>query len=550
MLTTLSIKNYALISQLNVNFNSGFSIITGETGAGKSILLGALGLVLGKRADSSYLKNSENKCVIEAEFDIKDYKLESFFKKQDIDYEPLTIIRREILPSGKSRAFINDTPTTLNVLNTLSEKLVDVHSQHQTLVLSNTNFQFNIIDALASNEKRLASYKRGLVLYNSLKKELETLLASQEEATKQYDYNLHLYNELVDAKFTIDEQQKIEKELELLNNVELIKTNLTESLQILDNEELGLVNVTATLQSKLRQISAFSDDYNELFNRITSVEIELKDIVSEIENSNEEVVFNPSEIERLSERLQLIYDLLKKHNAESIADLLQIQEALSVKVDEVQNSSIAIAKKEKEIEKVEFDLNKLAAIISEKRKKTIPKFTKQLEAMLKELGMQNARFQFNLTTSTAFLANGKDELKLLFSANKGNNYGELKKIASGGELSRIMLSIKSILSKYTKLPTIIFDEIDTGVSGEISYKMGDIMKQMSENMQVISITHLPQIAAKGQHHYKVFKNEIEGSVTTQLKLLSDAERINEIAEILGGKDLSSSAIAHAKELLN
>ena len=550
MLTNLSIKNYALIEQLNVNFNGDFSIITGETGAGKSILLGALGLVLGKRADSSFLKKSDQKCIIEAEFDIKNYSLASFFSDEDLDFEPVTIIRREILPNGKSRAFINDTPTTLNVLNSLSKKLIDIHSQHQTLELSDTNFQFKIIDALASNEQRLASYKRGLTLYHKLKAAHKDLLNLQLEAKQQYDYNLHLYNELETANLKEGEQEQIEKELDAMNNVELIKSNLTEALQLSENEDVGLISLLSLFKSKISQITSFSEEYEDFFNRIESVEIELKDLVNEIEKSNENIVFNPVEIEKANDRLQLIYDLLKKHQVTSITELIKVQEKLSVKVDAVENSSKILSEKEKEIEKVANDLDKLATTISNKRKKVIPNFVKQLEKMLSELGMANARFQFNLIDSDAFLPNGKNELKLLFSANKGENYGELKKVASGGELSRIMLSVKSILSNYTNLPTIIFDEIDTGVSGEVSNKMGDIMKQMSENMQVISITHLPQIAAKGAHHYKVYKEEVSNNVVTQLKLLSKQERIDEIAEILGGKTLTDSAIAHAKELLN
>ncbi|PHR73993.1 MAG: DNA repair protein RecN [Lutibacter sp.] len=550
MLTTLSIKNYALIEELTVSFDNGFSVITGETGAGKSILLGALGLVLGKRADSTFLKNSDQKCIVEAEFNIHNYDLESFFNDEDLDFESSTIIRREILPNGKSRAFINDTPTTLNVLNSLSEKLIDIHSQHQTLALSDTNFQFEIIDALASNEQKVASYIRGLSLYNSIIKELEELKTSQSEVKQQHEYNLHLFTELETADLKVGEQEEIEKDLDVMNNVELIKLSLTESLQIVDDEEIGINGLIGLLKSKLNQIAPFSGEYNSFFKRIESVEIELKDVIQELERSNESVSFNPAEIEKLGDRLQIIYDLSKKHTVNSISELLEIKETLSEKVDQVENSSRELSKKQKEIDKIVADLDKLAMSIHKNRKSTIPKFTKKLQLMLKSLGMENARFQFNLSFSQNFLSNGKDELKLLFSANKGENYGELKKVASGGELSRIMLSIKSILSDYIKLPTIIFDEIDTGVSGEISNKMSDIMQQMSLNMQVMSITHLPQIAAKGNHHYKVYKEDIQNRTITQLKRLSSEERVNEIAEMLGGKSLTDSALAHAKELLN
>lgn len=550
MLTSLSIKNYALIQELQVSFDDGFSIITGETGAGKSILLGALGLVLGKRADVSYLKDATQKCIIEAQFDIQQYALKPFFEEEDLDFEELTILRREILPSGKSRAFINDTPATLNVLSSLSEKLIDIHSQHQTLELSDTQFQFRIIDVLASNESKIASYKRGLTLYNQYQKELRDIESNQEAAKQQYEYNLYLFNELESADLKVGEQEKIESTLEKLNNVETIKLSLEESFQIAENEEFGIVNLINTFKSKLQHIAPYSKEYKLLLERIQSLEIEFKDIVSEIETSNEAIQYNPSELEKLNDKLQMIYDLLKKHSVSSITELLLIQEALSEKVYEVENATKIIGEKKKEIDKVSVDLNKLAKSISKNRHTIIPKFKSKLETILQSLGMENARFQFSLNPSESFFVNGKDELSLLFSANKGANFGELKKIASGGELSRIMLAVKSILASYINLPTIIFDEIDSGVSGEISNRMGDIMQQMSNEMQVISITHLPQIAGKGLHHFKVYKEEVSGQVITQLKKLSDDERIGEIAEMLGGKDLSEAAKAHAKELLN
>ncbi|MGK0127008.1 MAG: DNA repair protein RecN (Recombination protein N) [Candidatus Azotimanducaceae bacterium] len=550
MLTALSINNYALIEELNVKFDKDFSIITGETGAGKSILLGALGLVLGKRADVTFLKNKEQKCIIEVEFNIEGYQLNSFFANEDLDYEKLTIIRREILPNGKSRAFINDTPTTLSVLNLLGEKLVDIHSQHQTLELANKKFQFKIIDALASNEKLLVSYNEEHSIFTTLQQELSELIDSQQESKEQYDYNLHLFNELESADFKEGEKETIEQELDKLNNVEEIKLNLNESIQIFDNEEVGLDSLLKLYKSKLSRIATFSPLYNELESRIGSIEIELKDISDEITRANETVSFDPVELEKLNDRLQLIYDVLKKHSVASISELLNIQESLSDKVYAVENASVAISEKRSQIEKAVITLNTTAKKIHVNRKAVIPTFIEKLERLLKGLGMENTRFQINLTPSESFLNNGKDDLELLFSANKGTSFGELKKIASGGELSRIMLSVKFILSKYINLPTIIFDEIDTGVSGEISNKMGEIMQLMSTQMQVISITHLPQIAAKGNHHYKVYKEEMNGVIETQLRLLSQEERITELAEMLGGKKLSDSAIAHARELLN
>lgn len=550
MLTKLSIKNYALIENLSVDFHDGFSTITGETGAGKSILLGALGLVLGNRADTTYLKNTEKKCVIESEFSIEKYDLESFFEDEDLDFEPLTIIRREILPSGKSRAFINDTPTTLSVLKLLSEKLIDIHSQHQTLELSDSQYQFKIIDTLAANKDLITNYKKILLEHNSLKRELKELLDSQENFKQQYEYNLHLFEELDLANITDGELVKIESELEIMNNVESIKLNLEESLQLNQDEEFGLSSLISLLKSKIGSISNYSEKYAELFQRIESVEIELKDIVVELENLNESVTYSKTEIDNLNERVQLIYDLFKKHNVLSERELLEIKESLFSKVELVQNSSEIVSKKESELNQLVEKLDKFSATIHQNRKKAIPVFVSRLQEILENLGMQNSRFKIELSKSPVFLPNGTDEVKLLYSANKGTNFGELKKIASGGELSRIMLAVKSILSSYMSLPSIIFDEIDSGVSGEISNKMADIMKQMSQNMQVISITHLPQVAAKGKYHYKVFKEDIANNTVTQLKLLNTDERVEEIAEIIGGKRLSDSALAHAKELLN
>ena len=550
MLTKLSIKNYALIESLSVNFKDKLSIITGETGAGKSILLGALGLVLGKRADSSTLKNVDIKCIIEAQFSISNYRLESFFKKNDIDFENETIIRREILPSGKSRAFINDTPTTLQVLQTLSEKLIDVHSQHQTLQLSATSFQFKIIDALANNSAKIESYKRGLNLYNQLVKELNELKNNQKLAKEQYEYNVHLFDELSKATLQVDEQQIVEQSLDKLNNIEEIKLNLSEAHEIAFNDEIGLKSLLTSITNNLNIISSFSDGYKELYNRILSIKIEFDDISNEVENANEIIEFNSTELEKLNDRLQLIYNLQKKHNVTTIGELLTIQEELSVKVDAVENSSAIISKKEIEVKSVSEKIDTLAKSIFNEREKAIPILVKKLEKKLTNLGMENTRFQFNLKHSKLYLVNGKDELQLLISANKGVNFGELKKIASGGELSRIMLSVKSILSDYLKLPTIIFDEIDSGVSGDISQKMAEIMQQMSSNMQVITITHLPQIAAKGKQHYKVYKQDISNNIETKLSELAENERITEIAEMLGGKNITATAIEHAKQLLS
>ena len=550
MLISLSINNYALINQLTIDFSNGLSIITGETGAGKSILLGALGLVLGNRADLSNLKDASKKCVIEAEVTIENYSLEDFFAKEDLDYECNTILRREILPSGKSRAFVNDTPVTLSVLNELKSKLIDIHSQHQTLQLSDKNFQFSILDALAKNQQKIASYKRGLKELNHLKKELSEILIQQREANQQYDYNLHLFNELEEANLQVGEQVELEEKLEKLNNVEEIKINLSEAIQIANNDEVGLQSLIHNLDNNLTKISTYSKEYEVLASRINSVKIELIDVVSELENEYENVDFNPIELEKYNDRLQLIYNLQKKHYVNSIEELQQIHFNLSNKVSHVENGEENINKKQEQIKQVTKKLDEVATMISKARLKVIPKLTKKLEVLLTDLGMPNARFSININFSDNFYNNGKDELSFLFSANKGGVFGELKKVASGGELSRIMLSLKKILSENINLPTIIFDEIDSGVSGEVSNKIASIMQEMSKHMQVITITHLPQIAAKGKNHYKVFKQDLENETTTNLKRLSTDERIVEIAEMLSGKDISESALTHAKELLN
>lgn len=550
MLTQLSINNYALINHLSIDFSSGLSIITGETGAGKSILLGALGLVLGNRADLSSLKDTSTKCIVEAKVAISDYSLQDFFISVDLDYESETIIRREILPSGKSRAFVNDTPVTLNVLNELRSKLIDVHSQHQTMQLSDASFQFEILDALAKNTDRIASYKRGFIQLGSLKKELLSLETAQKEANKQYDYNLHLFTELEDANIKEDEQSGLEEKLEKLNNIEDIKLNLSESLELSIHEEVGLQNLLNTLEFKISKIASFSKEYQELADRITSIKIEMDDIVSELETANENVDFNPNEVEEINDRLQLLYNLQKKHYVNSNQELLLVFEQLSDKVRQVESAEGDLNHKKEEISVISEKLDAIAEKISKARTSAIPKLTKQLEFLLTDLGMENARFSIKATLTNTYFNNGKDHLEFLFSANKGGNFGELKKVASGGELSRIMLSVKKVLSENTQLPTIIFDEIDTGVSGEVSNKIAAIMGQMGNNMQVIAITHLPQIAAKGSNHYKVYKEEINGVTTTNLKQLSAEERIKEIAEMLSGKDISDSAIIHAKELLS
>ena len=550
MLTSLSIKNYALIEVLSIDFSDGLSIITGETGAGKSILLGALGLVLGKRADVTTLKDATKKCIVEVEFAIKKYQLQSFFDENDIDFDENTIIRREILPSGKSRAFVNDTPVTLSVLQRLKTKLIDVHSQHQTLALSEVDFQFSVIDALAKNQQKIASYQRGLSHYKTILKELTTLKSQQEAATLQYDYNLHLYNELLAAKLQANEQELLEASLEKLSNVEEIKEHLSASIHLATLDEIGVQSALTSIVQHLQKIAPYSKEYAKLSERITSVQIEFDDIVSELEETVEHIESDPLALEKVTQRLQLIYDLQKKHQVVSVSELMKIQDELAQKVAVVETASETLLQKENQCKEVAAKLDTLASSISKGRKKILPKLIESLEKLLADLGMENARFRIEIKATNEYLSNGKDTIQFLFSANKGTSYAPLKKVASGGELSRIMLAIKKILSENTELPTIIFDEIDTGVSGEVSNKIASIMQQMGEHMQVITITHLPQIAAKGKQHYKVYKEEVNGVTTTNLKLLSEEERVHEIAEMLSGKQISETAITHAKELLN
>lgn len=550
MLTGLTIKNYALIDQLQVNFNDGFTIITGETGAGKSILLGGLSLILGKRADLSSLRNPENKCIIEATFDISKYKLKTLFKEQDLDYETQTIIRREILPSGKSRAFVNDSPVNLSSLQALGEQLIDIHSQHETMQLVNDAFQFQVIDALAKTDTNLLTYATYLKQHKVLKKELKQILQFQAEATKEHDYNSFLLNELVVANLKEDELETLEEEYELLSNVENIQLKLEEANALLNEEQTGVLTSLREVKTALQKLATISSSYQGILDRVTSSLIDLDDVLVDIERFEGNLDADPNRLEVVSGKLTILNNLLQKHLVKTVAELIIIRDNLSKKVEATENADQDILAKENEIAALEKILNTEAKQITDKRNKAIPELKKQLEAILSQLGMPNAQFDISLLASNTYLNNGKDNLNFLFSANKGGQFNILKKAASGGELSRIMLAIKSILSKYVKLPTIMFDEIDTGVSGEISNKMADIMSQMSTKMQVFSITHLPQIAAKGNTHYKVYKKDVNEVTTTNLIKLNHDDRVVELAQMLGGSQLSDSAIAHAKQLLN
>jgi len=550
MLTSLSIKNYALIDSLNVDFNDGFSIITGETGAGKSILLGGLSLILGKRADLSSLKDATQKCIIEAVFNISNYNLKPLFESEDSDFESQTIIRREILPSGKSRAFVNDSPVNLTSLQLLGERLVDIHSQHQTLQLTSNDFQFQVIDALAKNADSLQNYRTLLKDYKNLKKEYKELLSFQTEAIKEHDYNSFLLNELLEANLVVGEVEVLEAEYETLNNIEGIKENLSEAYQLLSDEQLGVLSSLTSLKNIFQKLSGFSSQYEELFNRANSSLIDMNDLFSEIHVLQDNLEVNPNRLEVVDAKLKMIHVLMQKHVVSDVSELITIKNQLEEKVAVTENLDETIQKKQSEIISKETELNTISQGIHTNRSEVIPQLKKELETILLDLGMPNAQFNIDIVISDTFYANGKDELSFLFSANKGGSFNELKKAASGGELSRIMLAIKSVLAEYIQLPTIMFDEIDSGVSGEISNKMGDIMLQMSKNMQVFSITHLPQIAAKGLSHFKVYKEDVNEVTQTNLIELNHDERIIEIAQMLGGSEMSTSAIAHAKELLN
>ena len=550
MLISLSIKNFALIEKLEMNFSNQLSIITGETGAGKSILLGALGLVLGKRADLTSLKDKEQKCVIEAHFQINKYNLQHFFAENDLDYEDVSIIRREILPSGKSRAFVNDSPVNLNELQALSDFLLDIHSQHQTQELSSEEYQIQILDAIANHQSVLEYYKLNLSKYKSAKSDLRKLQSEKDSLSKEQDYNSFLLEELISANLKSGEQLELESIFEKLNNVEFIKENLDKSLAISNEEQIGIIQNLKEVKLSLQKIANLSTEFNGLFERVSSVLIEFDDISNELLQQAEKLVNDPEKLDLVNQKLQTIYSLQKKHNVDSVEELLLIQNDLDNKVVLVGDLENQIQKLEVQISESTEILDSIANQISDNRSKAVPVLVNQITEILEQLGMPNARFQFEIKPVENYLPLGKDEVQLLFSANKGTDFGLLKKVASGGEMSRIMLAVKAILANYSKLPTIIFDEIDTGVSGEIAHKMGDIMKDMSSQMQVFAITHLPQIAAKGHQHYKVFKS-IQGETTvSELKLLSQNERVVEIAEMLSGKDISDSALNHAKALLN
>jgi len=550
MITSLSIKNYALIEKLAIDFSKGFSIITGETGAGKSIILGAMGLVLGKRADLTSLKNKEEKCVIEAYFDISKYNLKPFFEANDLDYEDETIIRREILPTGKSRAFINDSPVNLQELQELSLFLIDIHSQQQTQELSDETVQFAIIDAIANNQNEIGNYQSLLKSFKEDKARLSSLLLKQAESIKEQEYNTFLLNELVSAQLKSGEQEQLEADFEKLNNVETIKESVDKSLALANEEQIGALSTLKEIKLSLQKIAPFAPEYSSLLERIASLAIELDDISDELTNCSEKLIHDPIRLDLISEKLQLIFNLQKKHQVTTVDELLSIQTTLENNLFELGNLESDIASLSLTIQDKTNELDVLAQIIHQKRTLAVPVLSDKMIAILATLGMPNVRFNIEIKSTDNYYQNGKDDIQFLFSANKGTDFGLLKKVASGGEMSRIMLAVKAILAQYSKLPTLIFDEIDTGVSGEIAIRMGEIMKEMSQTMQIFAITHLPQIAAKGNAHFKVFKSTVGEDTQSELQLLNEEERVIEIAQMLSGAVVSDSALNHAKSLLN
>lgn len=550
MLQTLRIQNFALIEATEVNLNSGLTVITGETGAGKSILLGALGLTLGNRADVSSLHDKTKKCIIEAQFNIKAYNLKSFFERNELDFEELSSIRREITPEGKSRAFINDTPTTLSVLKELGEQLIDIHSQHETLLLKETNFQFELVDAFAQTTQLFTDYKKQFSQLTKLKKQLDDLTAQEIQAKKELDYFQFQFNELEEASIKVGVQQQLEEESETLENAEYIKSNLAKSALAINGGDENIVSAIALVKQQLQSVSKFGKQFSELYERVNSVSIELKELANDLENCEEDVVYDNARLEEVNSQLDKLNRLLKKHNVNSEEELLTIKEDIETKLQQFSSLELNIEKTNKEIIALEKQCKALAKELSDKRKISIDGIEQNIKTMLTSLSMANAQFKVDLKPLDNLSANGLDAIAFLFTANKGAEFKELHKTASGGELSRLMLCLKALLAERTALPTIIFDEIDTGVSGDVADKIGNILFAMGKTMQVITITHLPQMASKGTNHLFVYKSDSKDKTTSSIKALNTEERIAEVAKMLSTGTPTETALKNAKELLN
>lgn len=550
MLTSLKISNYALIEELYMKPDQSFTIITGETGAGKSILLGALGLIIGQRADLNALKDKSKKCVVEAQFTIENYDLQGLFEQHDLDYEPTSIIRREITPNGKSRAFINDTPVNLNQLKELGEQLIDIHSQHNTLTLNNNQFQLKLVDALAENKTLLIDYTAAYKQYKLTKKILVDKESSITQAKAEENFLQFQFDELDQLNLVENEDEELEEEQRSLEHVEDTKAAVNSALNLLINQEENATDLIRSGKIQLTEAAKYNKVANELNDRLTSLFIEFQDITSELESENENLEYDPERLAYIRERLSAIYTLQKKHAVNSVKELLEICKIIESKLLAITNFDDDIIQLKADLLKAEQSLSKISDELSARRKAAKPILELQVKELLGRLGMSNAILSVKFNSLDSYSSKGKEEVQFLFTANKGLEERELSKVASGGELSRLMLAIKRIMAQKVHLPTIIFDEIDTGVSGEIADKVGEILKEMSNDLQIISITHLPQMAAKGNNHLKVYKEDIENVTHSYIKELSKEERIEELAKMLSGSKTTSAAIDNAKALLN
>ena len=550
MLKNLSIKNYLLIDDLSVSFNNGFTVITGETGAGKSILVGGISLILGKRADLSVNRDKSKKCIIEGVFDIGSFNLKSIFDENELDYDTDTILRREISSSGKSRAFINDSPVNLSQLSHIGSKIIDIHSQHQNIEVLNSEFQFELLDLISNNKDNILKYKN---LYEDFKvksKALNELIDKKKNLTQTIDYNKFILDEIDNANILDEDLDELENMQNYLSNFEETSSELNKSSQIISDDEVGLITLLLKLKNSFDKVSNNSQKFNLISQRISSIKIDLEDISLEIDNFLDSLEQNPEKLNKIINKIDVINNLFRKHSLNSIKDLSIFRDNLALKVNTTKNIDNEIQLHQTVCEDLNLKLNNIAIQIHEKRKSVINDLTNEIEVVLHELGMVNSKFKITLFKTENFYSNGMDTIDFEFLANKGYEFKKIKDAASGGEMSRIMLSIKSIMAKYKKLPSIIFDEIDTGVSGEISKKMGTIMKELGSRIQTFSITHLPQIAAMGESHFLIYKNDIDGYTKTMISRLNDSERIVEIAKMLEGNNASESAYTHAKQLLN
>ncbi len=548
MLSKIKIKNYALINELEINFHSGFSAITGETGAGKSIILGALGLTLGDRVEGSVLNQDSEKCVIESWFEISELNLQHFFVLHELDYESETILRREVLPSGKSRAFVNDTPVSLSILKQLSEKLIDVHSQHQTLLLNTSEYQLGIVDANAKNESLRTEFLEEFRKYKKLKTALEELQEQESKLKADLDYYQFQFDELAALNLEQIHEEEMQEELDLLNNAEYIKVSFNKAFELLDNE-MGIISQLQEVSHSLSSVSESSKKTKEIFERIHSTLIELEDIKSEIEETNEEIVFDSDRIEVLSETLNLLQASYQKHRTDSVQELIEKRENIEANLMLASNFDEEIQKLSSQLNDQQLVLQEVGKKLSKSRTSVCPSIETEINEMLDGLGMKDAQVQFLCEKRKEFSPHGMDTVQILFKANKGGSFNPIAKVASGGELSRLMLCIKTNLAQKKHLPSLIFDEIDTGVSGDIASKMAEMMKRISANSQVLAITHLPQIASKGDAHYKVYKTTDEHSTFTKMKELTADSRVVEIAKMLSGSKISEAALENAKTLL-